>query len=189
MPKREVLAYIENLLPTYDRARQLCENYLIHVGWWMQVVPRDQLFEELLPRLYGVQSQNSSDGSSPSSSTESSNDKNEPDLKEGEWGVNALDEHELAAFLIVLALGILGELELAPANAEAETYVQCGRAMLNLKSVLEKTNLVTVQVLCLLGTYDLFAIRKQKLETTWRTISLGLMIATSVSCSDIFQTF
>lgn len=120
--------------------------------------------EELIPMAYPRRYSSAS----PSSSSQS-------DIQP------KMDLHDLALLLMVFASGAAADLTLPPYNPEAERYRQLSRAALGLKSVFEEASLSAVQCICLLASYDIVAVRKNSMESAWKTLSLALSLGSSVS--------
>lgn len=164
LTKSELRSCINSHLPSWERASALIEAHFEIFAWYFSVVDRAQVVEELLPRIYKRQSS-------------------------AEKGVSAeVDMHELALLLMVFACGAAGDLTLTACNEEGELYQQLARAALGLQPVLEEASLATVQAIGLLAVYSMLTGHGNTLETMWRTMGLGMVIANCVS-SSIYSIF
>ena len=169
LPANEIQAYIQEKLPSYERASSLTEAFLENLSWFFRPVEREQIMGELIPIVYKKQRRHSSmNGSNDShSSTPSSQ--------------SSVDPHVLSLLLAVFAAGAAADMTLPPWNDEAELYYHLARTALSLKPVFEGAGLHAVQAIALVGAYDLFACRKNELEGSWKIITFSLSLAASVS--------
>ncbi|KAH8113174.1 hypothetical protein DFH11DRAFT_1511062 [Phellopilus nigrolimitatus] len=163
LPKLEIQQLIEMRLPLSNRASSLCESYLESISWWIRPIDRSQLLEELMPTVYGNRRASSSMHASGSSE-----------------GQKKTDPHDLAALLMVFAIGAVGDFTLSPNNEEAELYYHLSRSALCLNPVFDGASLASVQTIALMGAYDMFSFRKKSLESTWKVLNFGMTLATSV---------
>lgn len=154
----EFRALIESHLPSYERATALCEAYLGNLSWFITMIERTQITQELLPVIYKRKIKLAPDGT---------------ELRP--------DAHDLALLLIVFACGAAGDLTQPPDNQEGLEYFHLARAALGLRSVFASASLVTVQTMILMGLYDFFSFRRSNMEEAWKLISFASGIATSVS--------
>ena len=154
----ELQGIIEAQLPSWERASALIEAYLQHLSWSFCAVDRQQLYEELLPAIY-KRKKNPADG-----------------IQE-----HRIHPHDLALLLTVFSVGAAGDLTLKMGNGEAIFYEHLARAALGLRSVLSSASLSAVQATCLLGYIGVYIGRRSSLEECWKTISLGMSLASSVS--------
>lgn len=51
-PTAPVQLAIEGLLPSIERAIELCNIFLEHTSWMAQIVTRKEMIDELIPRVY-----------------------------------------------------------------------------------------------------------------------------------------
>ena len=144
-------------LPSYERATALVEAYLEHLSCFFRPVERGQIMEELLPRYYK---------------------QREDARKEDENGVAV---HQLALLFAVFAAGSAGDLTQEAHNEEGELFRHLSRSALGLHSIFDGTSMATVQALSLVGAYDFFSASAQTLESAWKTQSLAMCLASSVS--------
>ncbi|OCB91784.1 hypothetical protein A7U60_g956 [Sanghuangporus baumii] len=172
LPTREIQEYIEEKLPSYERASSLTEAYLENLSWFFRPVEREQIMGELIPIVYKKRrrtfNRNGSNGSQngtpgPDSPTDS-----------------PTDAHVLALLLAVFAAGAVADLTLPPWNDEADLYHHLARTALSLKPVFEGAGLHAVQAISLIGAYDLFACRKNEMEGAWKILTFSLSIAASI---------
>lgn len=153
---------IKDHLPTYERATSLVEAYLGNLAWFCRPVQRSQIMEELLPSLY----------------------KREwiDEAEDGKEGAEEFPEmHQLALSMALFSCGAVVDLTLPPYNAEAVLFNHLARAALSLKSVFEGTSFETVQTIVLLSKFEFFISKKSSLESAWKLMSFGLILAASVS--------
>lgn len=154
-----MLQLMEDYLPPWPRAAQLCDLYLEQAPWFFGAVTRRQLVEEILPLYYREavvptppESKPSPPGSSslsvsPDAFQLSANSKQEP----------ASTSHDLGLMFVVFCFGALTDPALPPAphNPEAGRYFQLTRAALTLEPVLDRPpSVVTVQALSLMAIYQ-----------------------------------
>ncbi|THH08783.1 hypothetical protein EW145_g2474 [Phellinidium pouzarii] len=179
----EIQDAIEDMLPSYERASALAEAYLENVSWFFRPVNREQIMEELIPAVYKnwhKTSLSAKPDSTPSPSVAStSNSPAETDYDDSPRQPRT-DPHVLALLLTVFAAGAVADLTLPPYNDEAHLYHHLSRAALSLKSLFDGTTLFTVQAVMLVGTYDLFSCRKDSLEGTYKMLSFGISLASSI---------
>ena len=60
LPAHEIQVYIEEKLPSYQRASSLTEAYLENLSWFFRPVEREQVMGELIPIVYKKQRRQSS---------------------------------------------------------------------------------------------------------------------------------
>ena len=160
MAPEDTRRVIDAKLPSYARATSLVECFLDSIAWFFGVVERTYIYEELLPAVYGKNPHMTSREQSPMSEA---------------------DPHALALLLAVLALGATSDLTQSPQNEEALLLHHLSRVALTQRSVFECANLNTVQAVVLIGLFDLCSCRDVAIEGTWRMVSFGLSLSTSVS--------
>lgn len=158
--KKEMRKLIRGYLPTYERASSLVEAYLENLSWFCRPVQREQIMDVLLPALYKREWVDESD-----------------DVPESE---ESPEMHQLALSLALFSCGAVVDLTLPPYNTEAIIYNHLARAALSLKSVFEGSSFETVQTIVLLAKFQFFVSRKTSLESAWKLISFGLVLAASV---------
>ncbi|KAL5504537.1 hypothetical protein ACEPAH_7198 [Sanghuangporus vaninii] len=168
LPTYEIQGYIEEKLPSYERASSLTEAYLENLSWFFRPVEREQIMGELIPIVYKKRrrtvNRNGSNGS-----------------QNGTPGMDSpTDPHVLALLLAVFAAGAVADLTLPPWNDEADLYYHLARTALSLKPVFEGAGLHAVQAISLIGAYDLFACRKHEPEGSWKILTFSLSIAASI---------
>ncbi|KAI5115972.1 hypothetical protein M0805_001503 [Coniferiporia weirii] len=181
LTKDEIQDAIEEMLPSYERASALVEAYLENLSWFFRPVEREQIMEELIPVVYKGRRAASGAKSAPSPDSDAFSNASSPSPTANEDTVVArADAHTLALLMMIFSAGAIADLTLPPCNDEAELYYHLSRAALGLKSVFERTTLVTVQAVVLVGTYDLFSCRKSSLEGTYKLLGFGLSLASSL---------
>ena len=70
---------------------------------------------------------------------------------------------------------------MAPGNEESDLYYHLTKAALGLRSVFDGANLVSVQVISLIGMYDLWSSRRTTPEISWKMVNFSCLLAVSVS--------
>ena len=167
---------IQNHLPPWQRARQLCELYLSQAPWFFGAVTKRQLLEECLPLWYSEASDLLLPGSvAPSTQPGSPGEAMQPQGK---------TSHELALLFVIFCFGALTDNSLPPApdNDEANMYWYLTRAALNLEPVLDRPpSVTTVQTLALLAIYQGMVSGENSIESTWGIFGLATKLAESVS--------
>lgn len=163
----DLFKLLEEHLPSYERATALAEAYLENVAWLPRPIQREQIFEELIPIVYkhigcykGVEGEFS----------ESMNAKVLQKM------------HTLALSFSLFACGAAADLTQDPQNAEGALYSYLAKAALNAHSVFDYgASMETVQTLQLISTYDFFSCSSSTLESSWKVMSFGMLLAISVS--------
>ncbi|KAL5487656.1 hypothetical protein ACEPAI_5764 [Sanghuangporus weigelae] len=162
LPADEILAQIEEKLPSFERASAVVEAYLENTTWLVRLVDREQIMEELIPQIY----------------------RRRQYAKNGATGeTQSTDPHALALLLAIFACGAVADLTLPLWNEEADVYYHLASTAIGVRSVFDGTSLHTIQALAVLGSYDVFSCRKNSLEGTWKLISFCISLAASVSIS------
>ncbi|KAJ7657379.1 fungal-specific transcription factor domain-containing protein [Mycena polygramma] len=149
------LQRIRTLLPSYDRAVDLCEQYLGHGALFFRPIKRDELLGAFLQAIYASQD-TTADGS------------------------NADAPHALAVLFFILALGALLDLRLPPYNAEAERFYCAGRAAIGLRAVYDSPLVDTVRAVGLMATYHSHAGKKYSRDSAWCLMGIASKLAQSV---------
>ncbi|KAL5480214.1 hypothetical protein ACEPAI_1484 [Sanghuangporus weigelae] len=164
LPKDDIQSTIQAHLPTYERALDLCGQYIQYAAWWIRPVGYDHIHEELLPAVYQRQRRGAPAGVEFESELDSAE----------------MDPHDLAVLLMVLAMGSTGGLLTNPCS-EGELYLHLTRAALCLKPVLEFPSIAAVQAICLMASFDMIPRRKRSLEPASKSVSFAMMLAVNVS--------
>ncbi|KAL5512538.1 hypothetical protein ACEPAG_3191 [Sanghuangporus baumii] len=168
LPTHEIQGYIEEKLPSYERASSLTEAYLENLSWFFRPVEREQIMGELIPIVYKKRRR-------------TFNRKGSNGSQIGTPGLDSpTDPHVLALLLAVFAAGAVADLTLPPWNDEADLYYHLARTALSLKPVFEGAGLHAVQAISIIGAYDLFACRQNSLEGSWKILTFSLSIAASI---------
>ncbi|KAG9313765.1 hypothetical protein JVU11DRAFT_6124 [Chiua virens] len=167
---------VQNHLPPWHRARQLCELYLSQAPWFFGAVTKKQLLEECLPLWYSE----ASDLLPPGSVA--------PSVHGSPLGGSAESQaktsHELALLFVIFCFGALTDNSLPPApdNEEANMYCHLARAALNLEPVLDRPpSVTTIQTLALLAIYQGLVSGENSIECTWGIFGLATKLAQSVT--------
>ncbi|KAF8991168.1 fungal-specific transcription factor domain-containing protein [Cyathus striatus] len=172
------LEQLESLLPSHERAVQLCELYIDHATLFFRPIKRDELLGRLLPSVYETAAQRiknritttadspSSDFSSPSPSSHSSDEE-----------IDNTTPHTLASLFFILALGALFDLNLGAFNAEAEHFYNLGRAAMSLRTVFDSPSLATVRALGLMACYCSLGGWKCSRDSAWCIMSFAAKVA------------
>ena len=164
---------VQNHLPPWERAHQLCEIYLSRIAWLMSAVPKRQLLEVCLPMWYD-EAADLFPSTSATTTTDPANPASESSNK---------NPHELALFFIVLCIGALYDdaLPYGPDNEEAKVYFELTKAALNLEPVMESAPSVsTVQTLTVVCMYYGMCGGDNSIECAWNTLSIAAKLAQSV---------
>lgn len=175
---------IQNHLPPWQRARQLCELYLSQAPWFFGAVTKRQLLEECLPLWYSEASDLLLPGSvAPPTQPSSSGESTQPQGK---------TSHELALLFVIFCFGALTDNSLPPApdNEEANMYCYLTRAALNLEPVLDRPpSVTTIQTLALLAIYQGLVSGENSIECTWGIFGLATKLAQSVGDFALVKCF
>ncbi|KAK1236175.1 hypothetical protein PQX77_000584 [Marasmius sp. AFHP31] len=129
------LSDIINYLPENARARSLCEVFLTQTSWSPRLVMRDELIDDILTPVYTY--------------IESKLNHRAPVKDEA----IPVSPHRLAVLFLVFALGTLVDPTLEPYHVHAKCFFDLGKACLSLNSVLESSELATLQAVTLTGYF------------------------------------
>ena len=154
-----VLPLIYSYMPSIERASSLVETFLEHCSWMYSVVKRDQLIDELLPKLKT---------SLANPYTLSYDDM-------------ILGFDDISLLFMVFSLGAWADLTLPPYNEQAEQYHQLSKAVATLGNFIRNPSLAAVQALYLMGCYVSMSSRKNLIEPAMSIINLASSLARSVS--------
>ncbi|KAI0795508.1 hypothetical protein C8Q75DRAFT_454329 [Abortiporus biennis] len=149
-PAREI---IEQMLPPWNRAEELCVLFMEHLSWMFQIVSLNYLTKELLPTIYFSH------------------------LTTRRPRPQCYSAHDLALLLIVLAVGALVDLNQEPYNVEAQKYYALARAATCLDSILESGSLATVKLLHLLSIYNGMSGKESALSNTYALLNIAGVLA------------
>ncbi|OCH83843.1 hypothetical protein OBBRIDRAFT_892109 [Obba rivulosa] len=176
---------IEEFLPPWPRAMELCDLYLESAPWFFGAVTRRQLLEELLPLFYseaGAARPPASAGSDAATGapgmSASASAFNLP--VSGRSGTSKSSSHDLALIFVIFCFGAVTDSLLPPPphNTESDHYFQLTKAALNLESVLDRPpGVVTVQTLSLMAMYQGLASDDDSIEKTWALMGLSSKLA------------
>lgn len=144
------LLHIQSLLPSYARAVELTELYILHGALFFRPMKRDELFGPFLQSIYAP-----AEGSD-------------------------VNPHALASLFFILALASLLDLRLPPYNAQAEYFYGAGRAALGLRAVYDSPLVDTVRAVGLMATYHTLAGKKYSRDSAWCLMSIAAKLAQSV---------
>ncbi|KAH9931591.1 fungal-specific transcription factor domain-containing protein [Fomitopsis serialis] len=175
IPAEDMQELIEEHLPPWPRAAQLCDLYLEQAPWFFGAVTRRQLLEEILPLFYDEAAEGAKSGALSSSAAAFALGR--------EGGGTGGSSHDLALLFVIFCFGALTDVDLPPAphNPEAERYFQLTRAALNLEPVLERPpSVVTVQTLSLMAIYQGLVADENSIESTWALMGLSSKLAQSI---------
>ena len=151
---------MEEYLPPWPRAQQLCALYLEQAPWFFGAVTERQLNEEVLPLFYEEAADEvrarihmgaTAGSSGPGKLGNSAEAFHLPTAN------TQPTAHDLALIFVVFCFGALTDPTLPPAphNVEATRYYQLTRASLSLEPVLDRSpSMTTVQTLSLMGIYQ-----------------------------------
>lgn len=143
---------ILSFLPPATRAIALCDAFLEHLSWMFHIVSRRQVVGELIPLIYNQQ----------------------------KGSTSSYGPHDLALLLIVLGIGALVDLELAPYNLEAQHYYKLARAAVCLQPVLTQQSVVTIKVLHLMSIYNGMSGKESNLEQSYSLLTFAGQVALRV---------
>lgn len=93
---------------------------------------------------------------------------------------DSLSNHQLALLLMIFACGALGDYTIPPGSDEAQLYKYLARATMSLNSIFGGSSMATVQSILLIGMYDFFSCRAISMEESWKLMSFGAILASSV---------
>lgn len=172
-PDSHSLEMLESLLPTPQRAWNLCESYFLHGALFFRPIRRNELMDILLPKIYETAYSQSRSRAAAESSPPSDHTEN-PKLFE------STRPHALAALYFTFSLGALLDLGMSPYNAEAEHYYDLGRAALSLHAAYESPTMETVQAMGLMATYRSLAGSKYSRDSAWCVMSFAAKLAQSI---------
>lgn len=153
-------------LPPRPRAWNLCETYLEHSSWHMQVTTRQDLIGDVLTPVYNAKEEREDPA------------RDEPCIQ--------ISPHKLAFLYLVFAHGILVDLTLPAYHVEGEKFHLYARAALALCSFIDKPTVETVQALLLMAHYRSCAGERYSRDSVWTLGSLGCKLAQSVSTANLF---
>lgn len=125
-----VRASLIDMLPGLPEARRLAALYFRHAAWMYTPIPENEFYNSVLTRFYESSAMVDQDPT---------------------------DSHRLAIMYLVLAMGVLLDLDQQPLTAEATRYYQLGRAALALDSILEHQTIQAVQALVLMCHFMFFS--------------------------------
>ncbi|KAI0783269.1 fungal-specific transcription factor domain-containing protein [Abortiporus biennis] len=197
----DIMQLMEEYLPPWPRAAQLCDLYLEQAPWFFGAITRRQLVEEALPMFYteaaaaagmtssanvdtGIHQVNSAQVS-PGSSGGIASSTVAFNLQPGSTSASShtASAHDLGLIFVVFCFGALTDPDLpaAPHNMEASRYYQLTRAALALEPVLDRPpSVVTVQTLSLMAIYQGLVADENSIESTWALMGLSSRLAQSI---------
>ncbi|THH09731.1 hypothetical protein EW145_g1797 [Phellinidium pouzarii] len=117
-------------LPDAPTARALVDLYFSNAAWMYYPIPKDQFDKLIFSRVY------------PYSSAGSPGNDAETDRDTGSY-----ESHRLALLYIVLAVGILVDLNRPSHDSSAVGYFQLSKAALGLDSIMEEPSVPAIQAL------------------------------------------
>ncbi|KAK1236167.1 hypothetical protein PQX77_000576 [Marasmius sp. AFHP31] len=126
-------------LPDNTRARSLCEVYLTQALWSPRLVMRDELIEDILTPVYAY--------------IEFFIHRPGLSLAVEDEAIPPVSPHRLAVLFLVLGIGTLLDSSIPPYSIEAQDFLDLGKACLSLDSILESSELATLQALSLMGYF------------------------------------
>ncbi|KAJ8486803.1 hypothetical protein ONZ45_g14557 [Pleurotus djamor] len=88
--------------------------------------------------------------------------------------------HDLALLLIVLAVGALVDLDMAPYNLEAQHYYRLALASLTLQPVLAQQSIVTIKALHLMSIFNGMSGKESNLEDSYTFLNLAGRLALGI---------
>jgi len=125
-----VRASLINCLPAASEARRLAALYFKHAAWMYTPIPETEFYSCVLPRFYEQAALIDQD---------------------------PMDSHRLSILYLVLAMGLLLDLDKPPLTSESTRYYHLARAALSLDSILEHQTIPAIQALILMCHYMFFS--------------------------------
>ncbi|KAJ3775184.1 hypothetical protein FB446DRAFT_638372 [Lentinula raphanica] len=153
---------ILSYLPEKARAWTLAELFLSHNFWYITIVSREELIDEILVPAYRSLT-TPSGGFSDSAST------------------FPLSPTRLAVLLICLAHGSLADLNMPMYSAESALFFNLSRASLALHPVFVSPDLATIQALTLIGSYYDTGGPNYSIEAGWIYMTIAAKLTHSVN--------
>ncbi|KAJ4490621.1 fungal-specific transcription factor domain-containing protein [Lentinula aciculospora] len=152
---------ILSYLPEKDRAWSLAEGFLTHNFWYIKIISREELIDELLTPMY--RSLNALDA-----------------LIIDSAATFTLSPTRLAVLLICLAHGSLADLSMPMYSAESALFFNLSRASLALHPVFVSPDLATVQALTLIGSYYDTGGPNYSIEAGWVYLTIAAKLTHSL---------
>ncbi|KAJ3982455.1 fungal-specific transcription factor domain-containing protein [Lentinula detonsa] len=148
-------------LPEKDRAWTLAEGFLTHNFWYITIVTREELFDELLIPVYQSLSA--------------------LDTRIAGWAhAFPLSPTRLAVLFICLAHGSLADRNTPLYSAESALFFNVSRASLSLYPVLVSPDLASVQALTLIGSYHGTGGPDYSIEAGWIYLTIAAKLTHSL---------
>ncbi|KAH7874657.1 uncharacterized protein C8R40DRAFT_1046900, partial [Lentinula edodes] len=152
------LQLILSYLPPKERAWTLAENFIEHSPLQINVVPREELFDELLTPIYQYASAMDFAGQKcPLSPT------------------------RVGVLFICFAHGSMADIGIPMYCAESEDYLRLSRISLSLHPIISSPDLASVQALTLIGMFHDTGGRSYNIEAAWSFLTIASKLSQSVN--------
>ncbi|KAJ3986534.1 fungal-specific transcription factor domain-containing protein [Lentinula detonsa] len=152
---------ILSYLPEKARAWSLAEEFLSHNFWYITIVSREELVDEMLIPVYRYLTVPNSGFADPASTF-------------------PLSPTRLAVLLICLAHGSLADLNMPMYSAESALFFNLSRASLALHPVFVSPDLATIQALTLIGSYYDTGGPNYSIEAGWVYMTIAAKLTHSL---------
>ncbi|KAF8829110.1 hypothetical protein HHX47_DHR3001120 [Lentinula edodes] len=151
------LQLILSYLPPKERAWTLAENFIEHSPLQINVVPREELFDELLTPIYQYASAMDFAGQKcPLSPT------------------------RVGVLFICFAHGSMADIGIPMYCAESEDYLRLSRISLSLHPIISSPDLASVQALTLIGMFHDTGGRSYNIEAAWSFLTIASKLSQSL---------
>ncbi|KZP04803.1 hypothetical protein FIBSPDRAFT_940817 [Athelia psychrophila] len=146
-------------LPPRTRAWSLCETYLEHSCWHLQLLTRQELIEDILTPIYNAKKEHEDPAGHP---------------------CIQISPYKFAHLYLVFAQGVLDDLTLPAFHVEGEKYHHYACAALALRPFIDTPEVQTVRVILLIVHYRSCAGERYTRDSVWALASLGCKLAQSI---------
>ncbi|KAJ4474365.1 fungal-specific transcription factor domain-containing protein [Lentinula aciculospora] len=152
---------ILSYLPEQERAWALAEGFLTHNFWYITIVSKEELIEELITPVYRFLSALDARPADPANTF-------------------PLSPTRLAVLFICLAHGSLADLSIPMYSAESALFFNLSRASLALHPIFVSPDLATVQALTLIGSYYDTGGPNYSIEAGWIYMTIAAKLTHSL---------
>ncbi|KZP23605.1 hypothetical protein FIBSPDRAFT_1042768 [Athelia psychrophila] len=146
-------------LPPRTRAWSLCETYMEHSCWHLQLATRQELIEDVLTPIFNAKKQ-----------------REEPHCQPR----IQISPYQFAHLYLVFAQAVLDDLTLPAFHVEGEKFHHYACAAMALRSFIDNPTVETVRVILLIANYRGCAGERYTRDSVWALGSLGCKIAQSI---------
>ncbi|KZP16989.1 hypothetical protein FIBSPDRAFT_747810 [Athelia psychrophila] len=147
-------------LPPRTRAWSLCETYLEHSCWHLQLLTRQELIEDILTPIFNAKKEHEDPACQP---------------------CIQISPYKLIHLYLVLAQGVLDDLTLPAFHVEGEKYHHYACAALALCPFIDTPEVQTVRVILMMSHYRSCAGERYTRNKVWTLVSLGSKLSQSVN--------